>query len=139
MSVRRLMGVVATTVIIGMGAASPAVADVVGPSNEVDAYTLTTARLWATSAALLGLAAAIIGAVALTRSIRGTGTGGRRGAVIALAAGLVAVILGVLNLMVATGGPGTGNGVIGGAAAIGFGAIAVILSGFSLARSRRRG
>ena len=52
-------------------------------------------------------------------------------------AGLIAAVNGGLNLAMATGGPGTGNGVVGGAAALVLGLIAVALSGLALARSRR--
>jgi hypothetical protein len=101
----------------------------------VDAYTLTAARLWATLAALLGLAGAILGGRALLRTVRRPG-GGRKGAVVALASGLIAVVGGVLNLAVADGGPGTGNGVVGGAAAVVVGLIAGVLGGLTLARGR---
>jgi hypothetical protein len=105
-------------------------------SADVDAYTLTAARLWATSAALLGLIGAIIGGLVLTRSVRRTGNGGRRGAIASLASGLVAVVAGTLNLAVADGGPGTGNGVVGGAVAVLLGLIAMVLGGLVLARAR---
>jgi hypothetical protein len=92
-----------------LGSAAPAAA-------AIDAYTLTAARLWATAAALLGLAGAIIGGRALVRATRRAG-GGRKGAIVALVSGLIAVGGGVVNLAVADGGPGTGNGVVGGAVA----------------------
>ena len=57
----------------------------------------------------------------------------------ALLAGLIAVVNGWLNLAIANGGPGTGNGVVGGAAAIGLGLIALPLGGLALTRSRRAG
>ena len=56
----------------------------------------------------------------------------------ALAAGLIAVINGGLNLAVASGGPGSGNGVVGGAAALVLGLIAMAAGGLALARSRTR-
>ncbi len=62
------------------------------------------------SAALLGLAGAVIGGLALARSARRIGNSGKRGAVVALVSGLIAVLNGALNLAVADGGPGTGNG-----------------------------
>jgi hypothetical protein len=58
-------------------------------------------------------------------------------AIVALVAGLMAAFNGGLNLAIATGGPGTGNGVIGGAAALVLGLIAMALGGLALARSRR--
>ncbi|MFI5586185.1 DUF6223 family protein [Amycolatopsis sp. NPDC051758] len=111
------------------GSAAPAPA-------AVDVYTLTAARLWATAAALLGLAGAIIGGRALVRTVR-RAAGGRKGAVVALVSGLIAAAGGVLNLAVADGGPGTGNGVVGGAAAVVAGLTAVVLGGLTLARARR--
>jgi hypothetical protein len=106
-------------------------------SADVDAYTLTAARLWATSAALLGLVGAVIGGLALARSVRRIGNGGRQGPIVALASGLVAMVGGALNLAVADGGPGTGNGVVGGALALMLGLVAVVLGGLAVARSRR--
>ena len=105
-------------------------------SADVDAYTLTAGRLWATSAALLGLAGAVIGGLALVRARRRIGNGGRKGAVVALVSGLIAMVGGALNLAVADGGPGTGNGVVGGALALILGLAAVVLGGLTLARSR---
>jgi len=106
-------------------------------SADVDAYTLTAARLWATSAALLGLVGAVIGGLALARSVRRIGDGGSKGAAVALVSGLVAIVGGALNLAVADGGPGTGNGVVGGALALVVGLAAMVLGGLTMARSRR--
>lgn len=104
---------------------------------EVGAYTLTAGRFWATAAALVALGAAVLGALALVRAARGRGDGGRRGAVVAAVVGLGAALGGAVTLLVADGGPGTGNGVVGGAAAVVLGLVAVVLSGSALARSRR--
>lgn len=139
MSVRRLLAAAAAALLGVLVLATPAAAHVSAQSADVGAYTLTAARFWAAAAALLGLAGAVIGGVALARSIRGVGNGGRRGAVVALVAGLSAVVGGVLSLAVADGGPGTGNGVLGGAAAVVLGLIAAVLGGLVLARSRRTG
>jgi len=49
------------------------------------------------------------------------------------------VVNGGLNLAIAKGGPGTGNGVVGAAAALVLGLIAMALGGLALARSRRTG
>jgi uncharacterized protein DUF6223 len=98
--------------------AAPAVAYASAQAADVDAYTLTAARFWATSAALLGLAGVVIGKRALTRAARRFGDGGRRGAIMALVSGLIAMVGGALDLAVADGGPGTGNGVVGGALAL---------------------
>lgn len=138
MSVRHLLAAAAAAALLGVfGLATPAAADVVVQPADVDAYTLTAARFWATAAALLGLVGAVIGGLALARSVRRIGNGGRKGAIVALVSGLIAVVGGALNLAVADGGPGTGNGVVGGALALVLGLIAVVLGGLVLARSRR--
>ena len=103
--------------------------------GDVGAY-MTPMRLWATSAALVGLIGVGAGALALFRAVRRTGHGGRNGAVLALASGGIAASNGAANLVVADGGPGTGNGVVGGALAIIFGIIATVLGGRVLRRSR---
>ncbi|WAL65006.1 DUF6223 family protein [Amycolatopsis cynarae] len=100
-------------------------------------YGFTPERMWASAAAILALAGAVIGVLALVRSARRIGNGGRRGAVVALAAGLIAAVNGALTLAVADGGPGTGNGVVGAAGAVVLGLIAIILGGTALARARR--
>ena len=106
---------------------------------DVGAYTLTTARLWATLAAFVGLAGAVAGAAALTRAVRGVGNRGRNGALVALGCGAIALVVGVVNLLVADGGPGTGNGVVGGGMAIVLGLTALALGAQTLMRSRRVG
>lgn len=99
-----------------------------------DSYGLTSGRLVATSAALLGLLGAIAGGLALARARRGRP--GRRGAVVALGSGLVAAVVGALALAVADGGPGTGNGVVGAYLALVLGATGGLLGGLVLARAR---
>lgn len=116
---------------------SALLAHAMAQSADVDAYTLTAGRLWATSAALLGLVGAVIGGLTLARSVRRISNGGRKGAVVALVSGLVAMVGGALNLAVADGGPGTGNGVVGGALALMLGLVAVVLGGLAVARSNR--
>src|SRR5215813_5994239 len=91
---------------------------------------LTPRRLWATTAAALALVGVVIGGLALRRSA------GRIG-IVALVAGLIAAVNGGLNLAIATGGPGSGNGVVGAAAALVLGVIAMALGALALARSRR--
>jgi hypothetical protein len=95
-----------------------------------DAYGLTTDRAWATAAALVAVAGAIIGGLVLAR------TGTRKGAVVAMAAGLLALVNGALVVVTADGGPGTGNGVVGGYAALVIGLLATVLGGLALTRSR---
>ena len=93
----------------------------------------TARRLWATAVVVLGLGGAIVGGLALVRPSGRFGTAPMRVAV--LAAGAVAAINGGLVLVLAKGGPGSGNGVVGGAAALVLGVIAVAL-GIALTRSR---
>jgi Family of unknown function (DUF6223) len=96
---------------------------------------LTPRRLWATTAAALGLVGVVVGGLALARPASRFGTAsGQRGAIVALAAGLFAVVNGGLNVAMANGGPGTGNGVVGGAAAFVLGLVALSLGGLALAR-----
>jgi len=104
-------------------------------SGDVGAY-MTPMRLWATSAALVGLIGVGVGTLVLFRAVRRIGNGGRNGAVLALASGGIAAISGAANLVVADGGPGTGNGVVGGGLAIIFGLIASVLGSRVLRRSR---
>ncbi|CAM5263762.1 DUF6223 family protein [Streptomyces narbonensis] len=139
MSVRRLLVTAAAAMLGGLVLAAPAAAHDLAQSADVEAYTLTTARFWATAAALLGLAAAVIGGLARARSVRPIGRGGKKRAIVALVAGLIALVGGVLNLAVADGGPGTGNGVVAGALALLSGLTAAILGGLALSRSRRTG
>ena len=101
-------------------------------------YGFTPRRLWATTAAAVGLAGVVVGSLAVMRPAGRFGNAsGRLGAILALAAGFIAVVNGGLNLAIANGGPGTGNGVIGGAAAFVLGLIAVALGGVALNRCRR--
>ena len=95
---------------------------------------LTLRRFWATGAAAVALLGVVIGGLALARSADATG---RLEAMVALAAGLIAMVNGGLNLAMANGGPGSGNGVVGGAAALVLGLIALALGGLAQARLRR--
>src|SRR6476646_10234358 len=99
---------------------------------------LTPRRLWAITAALLGLSGVIAGWLAAFRSTTGFTTTTRRCvANVAFGAGLLAAVNGGLNVAVANGGPGTGNGVVGGAATFVLKLIALTLGGRALAQSRR--
>lgn len=100
----------------------------------MDAYGLTGDRIVATAAALITLAATVIGVLAL---LRPDGRRGMRRSATALAAGTIGMIVGGLVVVTADGGPGTGNGIVGGYAALVVGLIAGILGGVALARSRR--
>ena len=96
-------------VLVATGVSEPAAITVYGPTSR---------RLWATAAGAIALVGVVVGGLALARSIRRIGNGGRLGATVALVAGPVAAINGGLVLAVANGGPGSGNGVVGGAGAL---------------------
>src|SRR5437588_11410065 len=68
-------------------------------------YGLTPRRIWATTAAALGLAGVVISSLALVRPSGLLGTSGRLGAIVAVVAGLMAMVNGGLNLAMANGGP----------------------------------
>ena len=114
-------------VLVAAGVSEPAATTVYGPTSR---------RLWATTAGALALFGVVVGGLALARSVRRIGMGGRRGAIVALVAGAVAAINGALVLAVANGGPGSGNGVVGGAGALVLGVIGMTLSALALRRSR---
>ncbi|MDP1792598.1 MAG: DUF6223 family protein [Acidimicrobiales bacterium] len=91
-------------------------------------------RLGPTITALLGLAAVVLGARAIVRARRpedrlASGLRGHRPNVLLL--GTSAVFLGGIFLADADGGPGTGNGVVGSAAAIVLGFVAIGLDRFA--------
>ena len=115
-------------VLVATGVSEPAAITVYGPTSR---------RLWASAAGALALVGVIVGGLALARSIRHIGNGGRLGASVALVAGPVAAINGGLVLAVANGGPGSGNGVVGGAGALVLGVIGMTLGALALRRSRR--
>ncbi|NUR69677.1 MAG: hypothetical protein HOU81_02555 [Hamadaea sp.] len=98
-------------------------------TTAVAAYTLTTGRLFGTAAALLALAGAVLGVLALRRPAR-------RRATTALATGILGLIVGGFVVGLAKGGPGTGYGVVGGWAALAIGLIATVTGGLALARAR---
>lgn len=101
-------------------------------------HGLTLRRLWATTVAVLAMASAVIGVVALARPSSRFGTGsGRFGTIVALVLGLIAVVNGALVVAFSSGGPGSGNGVVGGAGALVLGLIGTSLGVMALARSRR--
>jgi hypothetical protein len=106
-------------------------------NQGVDTFVGTPARIWASVAAVVALVGVTIGGLALARSNRRIGNGGRKGAIVALVAGLTGVVNGAVNLAVADGGLGTGNGVAGGAVALVLGLVGAVLGRLVLARSRR--
>ncbi|MEV4290559.1 DUF6223 family protein [Nonomuraea bangladeshensis] len=105
-------------------------------AQPVDAYAMTTGRLWSMVGIALGLAGVVIGALALARRSSRPVTR-RRGAIVALAAGLAATVVGALVVAAAEGGPGTGYGIVGGWVCLVVGPVAMILGGLVMARVRR--
>lgn len=100
-------------------------------------YGMTSGRLVATSAAVVGLIGVITGLLSLFRPTGRLGTAtGPHGAFVTLAAGLIAVAVGGLKAVIASG-IGTGGGLAGAIAAIVLGPIAIALGGLAWARSRR--
>ncbi|MCC5581706.1 hypothetical protein IMZ11_39505 [Microtetraspora sp. AC03309] len=137
MPVRFALAVAGAT-LTSFALAAPAAAHVLVQPGPASAYTLTAGRLWSLVAALLGLAGAVIGGLALARSAGRNGTGnGRRGAIVALVAGLAGAVIGGLVVAAADGGPGTGYGIVGGFVALVVGLIAMVLGWLALTRSRR--
>jgi hypothetical protein len=107
------------------------VAGHVSESAATTVHGLTPRRLWATTVAVIALASAAIGVVALVRPAN------RFAAVVSVVAGLIAVVNGGMVVAFANGGPGSGNGVVGGAGALVLGLIGMSLGGIALARSHR--
>jgi hypothetical protein len=97
-------------------------------------YGLTSGRLLATAAAVVGLAGLVVGVLGRSRARRGRT--GRRGAFFAVTAGLIAVVGGAVSLAVADGGPGTGNGVVAAWAALVLGPAAIAFGALVLTRAR---
>jgi hypothetical protein len=106
-----------------------------GPA-AVSGYAISSGRLGAIVAGLLGLIGVAIGGQALRQAGRFGAGSGRRG-IVALAAGLIGMVLGGLVIITAEGGIGTGNGLGGAIVALIMGLIAVAIGGLTVARSRR--
>lgn len=96
-----------------------------------DGY-LTAGRLWSVVGIAFGLAAVVIGVLALTRATT-------RKAVVALGTGLAGAVVGALVVAAAEGGPGTGYGIVGGYVALVVGVAGLLLGGLALSRARRTG
>lgn len=141
MYVRHLLVTVTTAAILGdSGPAAPAVARLSVQPAAASAYAMSSGRLGATVAALVGLTGMIIGGLALARPASRIGSGtGRLGAVSALTAGLIAMGVGGLVVATSDSGIGTGNGRAGAYVALVLGLTAVVLGGLAMARSRRTG
>ena len=118
--------------------AVPAVAQGAAQPDPMS-YGMTSGRLVASSAAVLGLIGVVIGVLALLRPSGRLGTAsGSLGAILALAAGLIAAVVGGLKAATTTG-IGTGGGLAGAIVAVVLGLIAIVLGGLALSRSRRTG
>jgi hypothetical protein len=105
--------------------------------NTMAAITIMgSGRVGPTITALLALAAVVLAARALARARRPdrVASDGRDQHPTALWLGIPAVLLGGLFLAAADGGPGTGNGVVGSAAAIVLGLVAIGLDRFTATR-----
>ncbi|MCA2213506.1 DUF6223 family protein [Jidongwangia harbinensis] len=139
MSVRLLVAVGGAG-LLGVGPAAPASAYVPVEPVAADVLAMSSGRLGAGAAGVLGLFGVVVGVLALVRPAGRFGTGsGRLGAAVALPAGLIAMALGGLVATTAEGGVGTGNGLGGAVVALVVGLIAIVLGGLALARSRRTG
>jgi hypothetical protein len=103
-----------------LGATQSSAAPVVG---------ITSGRLGAIAAAVVGLISVIIGWLAVARS-------NRRGAIVALVVGLIGIILSGVHLARFTGAIGTGSGRLGAIVALAVGLIGMVLGGLAMARSR---
>ncbi|MBM0274344.1 DUF6223 family protein [Micromonospora tarensis] len=99
------------------------------------ALAMSSGRLGASSAVLLGLVGSVIGGLALARPAGRFGAG--LGAGLALATGLIGMALGGLVVATSDGGVGTGNGRGGAFVALAVGLLGVVLGGLALVRARR--
>ena len=131
----RVTGVLAAAALVGgFGLAAPAAAHVSVQPAAASNYAMSSGRLGATAAAVLGLIGVVIGGLAMARPAGRFGTGsGRLGAIVALAAGLIAMALGGLVVATADGGIGTGNGLGGAIVALVLGPIGLVIGGLVVA------
>jgi hypothetical protein len=138
-TLRRAIDLTAKAVVGAFGLAASAAAQVSVQPAAAPVYSMTPERIAASTAAVVGLIGAVIGGLALARSVRRIGNNGRRGAIVALVLGPIGLVLGGLVVATADGGVGTGNGLAGGVVAIMVGLIGIALGGLALARSHRAG
>ncbi|MGW4202147.1 DUF6223 family protein [Streptomyces sp. NPDC004726] len=118
--------------------AAPMAAHLVVEPYAAAATDMGPGRIGAAVAALLGLAAVVVGGLSLSRSTGRTTSGpGRGGTVAALAAAVIAMTVGALVVITADGGLGTGNGLGGALVALLLGLLGALLTGLALSRSRR--
>ena len=108
--------------------AASAFAQAATPSPDPSSYGMTSGRLLATSAAVIGLIGVVIGGLSLARPASWS----RIGAIIA---GLIAALVGGFRVITASG-IGTGGGRAGAIIALVLGVIAIALGGFAYSRSR---
>jgi hypothetical protein len=131
----RVSGLLAAAALVaGFGLAAPAAAQVSAQPATASVYTMSPGRVEAILATGLGLLGAVIGGLALARSARRIGNGGRRGAIAALVLGPIGLVLGGLVVATADGGVGSGNGLAGGGVAMVLGLSGPALGGLALAR-----
>jgi hypothetical protein len=137
--VSRVTGLlIGLALVSGFGLAAPVAGQESNQPATVKVYTMTPERIAASTAVVVALIGAVIGARVLARGARGIGTAwGRRGAIVALVLGPIGLIIGGLVVATADGGLGTGNGLAGGIVAMMVGLVGIILGGLALARSRR--
>lgn len=122
MSPLRLSATVAVAVVGTVLVAAPAVAGGLDGSTDPVDYGWTPERIWASAAAMAGLAGVLVATWALTRWGR---SWRRLASAVGLVLGSVAAANGAANILVADGGPGTGNGIVGGYVALVLGVAAV--------------
>jgi Family of unknown function (DUF6223) len=136
--VSRITGLIAAALVAGFVLATTVAAYGSGQAATVSNSAITPKRTVASTAVVVGLVGAVIGALALARSAGRIGVGnGRRGAIVALVMGPIGLVVGGLVVATADGGLGTGNGLAGGIVAMAVGLIGIALGGLALARSRR--
>ncbi|MFG1839665.1 DUF6223 family protein [Micromonospora sp. NPDC049175] len=118
--------------------AAPAAAHASVEPVAATALTMSSGRLGATTAVLLGLVGVVVGGLALARPASRVGSGSAPlGAVLALTLGLAGMVLGGVVVATSDGGIGTGNGRGGAFVALAVGLVGVVLGGLALARARR--
>jgi hypothetical protein len=133
----KVLRVSAMAVVVGWGLAVPLAAQVSAEPSATRVYAMTPERIAASTAALAALISAVIGGLALARSVRRIGNGGSRGAIVAMVLGPIGLVIGGLVVVTADGGVGTGNGLAGGVVAMAVGLVGSTLGGLARARCRR--
>lgn len=133
----RVQPVIVTAVVVAWGVAATVAAQGSAEPAAARVYAVTPERIAASTAALIALISAVIGGLALARSVRRVGNGGSRGAMVALVLGPIGLVIGALVVVTADGGVGTGNGLAGGVVAMAVGLVGITLGGLARVRSRR--